>query len=57
VPVAGTAVGAVVGLGVGFAADYVMRAGGMNKLVGNAVSGGVDMAKGAVNTVAGWLGW
>ncbi|MFL6700042.1 MAG: DUF4329 domain-containing protein [Vitreoscilla sp.] len=56
VPVAGTAVGAVVGLGVGFAADYVMRAGGVDKVVGNAVSAGVDAAKGAAHTLAGWVG-
>ena len=56
VPVAGTAVGAVVGLGVGFAADYVMRAGGVDKAVGNAVSAGVDAAKGAAHAIGGWLG-
>jgi hypothetical protein len=56
VPVAGTAVGAVVGLGVGIAADYVMRAGGVDKVVGNAVSAGVDAVKSVGKTVMGWFG-
>jgi hypothetical protein len=57
VPVVGTAVGAVVGLGVGFAADYVMRAGGVDRAIGNAVTSGVDAVKGAASRVASWLGW
>jgi hypothetical protein len=57
VPVVGTAVGAVVGLGVGLVADHVMRAGGVDKAIGQAVASGVDAAKSAASTVARWLGW
>jgi len=57
VPGVGTAVGAVVGLGVGYLADRAMRAGGVDKLVGNAVASGVDAVKSAAGKVAGWLGW
>jgi hypothetical protein len=46
VPVAGTIVGAGVGLVVGLAADQIMRAGGVDKMVGNAVSSAVDTVKG-----------
>ncbi len=57
VPGVGTVVGAVVGLGAGAVADYVLRAGGVDKAIGNLVTSGVDAAKGAVGKVAGWLGW
>jgi len=42
VPVLGTAVGAVVGLGVGLGVDYIARKGGVDEVVGDVVSGGVD---------------
>lgn len=57
VPVVGTAAGAVVGLGVGVAIDYVARAGGVDKAIGDVVSTGVDAVKGAASKVAGWFGW
>lgn len=57
VPVLGTAVGAVVGLGVGIGVDYVMRRGGVDDIVGDAVSSGVDAAKGAGKKIASFFGW
>jgi hypothetical protein len=49
VPVAGTIVGAGVGLAVGYAADEIMHAGGVDKIVSNAVTSGV-------NDVKSWFG-
>ena len=57
VPVLGTVVGAAVGLGVGFGVDYVARKGGIDEVVGNVVSGGVDLAKSAGKKVASLFGW
>ena len=55
--VLGTVVGAAVGLGVGFGVDYVARKGGIDEVVGNVVSGGVDLAKSAGKKVASLFGW
>jgi len=51
VPVLGTAVGAVVGLGVGFGVDYIARRGGVDEVVGDVVSGGVDLVKSGADAV------
>ena len=50
VPGVGTVIGAAVGLGAGFLADHALRAGGVDKMIGNAVSSAAD-------TVKGWFGW
>ena len=57
VPVVGTAVGAVVGLGVGLGADYIMRRGGVDEIIGDAVSSTVDTAKDAGRKVASFFGF
>ncbi len=49
IPGAGTLVGAVVGFGVGMAADWVMRQGGVDKVVAGAVTKSID----AVSNFAG----
>ena len=42
IPGAGTVVGAVVGFGVGMGVDYVMRKGGVNKMVAGGVTATID---------------
>ena len=56
-PVVGTAVGAVVGLGIGFGADYVMRKGGVDEFVGGAVSGTVDGIKNVGKKIGSLFSW
>lgn len=46
VPVVGTVVGAGVGLVAGYLTDQALRAGGVDKMIGNAVSWAVDSIKG-----------
>ena len=46
----GTVAGAVVGFGVGYLADKAMRAGGVDKLVANGVTGAVDGAEKALGS-------
>lgn len=50
VPGVGTVIGAGVGLAAGYLADQALRAGGVDKMIGNAVSSAAD-------TVKGWFGW
>ena len=61
IPGVGTVAGAVVGFGVGYLADKAMRAGGVDKLVANGVTGAVDGAEkalgSATNAVKNFFSW